>query len=99
LSLHLIVREEAESDIDSAFEWYEKQKPGLGTDFIRSVDEAMDSVQRDPELYPFVYRHARRALLHRFPYGVYYVIQGDYIEVVACAHFRRNPRRWQARVP
>jgi plasmid stabilization system protein ParE len=55
-------------------------------------------VQRDPELYQLVYRNARRVLLHTCPYAVFYIIQGDPVEVVACMHCRRNPRRWQARV-
>jgi toxin ParE1/3/4 len=98
LSLRLIVRAKTESDIESAFRWYEAQKPGLGADFIRSVDAALASVQREPELYQIVYRNARRVLLHSFPYAVFYIIQGDAVEVVACMHFRRNPRRWQSRV-
>ena len=64
MSLRLIVREKAESDIESAFRWYEEQRPGLGADFIRSVDAALASVQRDPELYQLVYRNARRVVLH-----------------------------------
>jgi toxin ParE1/3/4 len=58
LSLRLIVREKAESDIESAFRWYEEQRPGLGADFIRSVDAALASVQREPELHQLVYRNA-----------------------------------------
>lgn len=98
MSLRLIVRADAESDIESAFRWYEEQRPGLGADFIRSVNVALESVQREPGLYQVVYRNARRVLLHSFPYAVFYMIQGDAIEVVACMHFRRNPRRWQKRL-
>jgi toxin ParE1/3/4 len=98
LSRPLIVRAKAESDIESAYRWYEEQRPGLGADFIRSVDVALASVQRDPELYQLVYRNARRVVLQSFPYSVFYIIQDDAVEVVACMHFRRNPRRWQARV-
>ena len=98
MSRPLIVRAKAEADIESAFKWYEEQRPGLGADFIRSVDTALASVQREPELYQLVYRNARRVVLHSFPYAVFYIIQGEAAEVVACMHFRRNPRRWQARV-
>lgn len=72
--------------------------PGLGTDFIHSLDAALTSVQRDPHLCQVVYRNARRVLLHSFPYAVFYIVQGDAVEVVACMHFRRDPRRWQKRV-
>ena len=33
MSFRLIVRREAESDIDDALRWYEKEKPGLGKGF------------------------------------------------------------------
>lgn len=39
----LIVRREAEADIDQAFAWYESQRPGLGHDFLLCVEAAMDS--------------------------------------------------------
>lgn len=72
--------------------------PWPGADFIRSVDAALASVQRDPELHQIVYRDARRVVPHSFPDSVFYIIQGDAVEVVACMHFRRNPRRGQSRV-
>lgn len=50
-----------------------------------------------PEIFPVVHRQTRRALLRRFPYGLYYRIVDDQIVVVACMHGRRNPRRWQSR--
>lgn len=98
MSLPLIVREEAEADIESAFGWYEEQRPGLGAEFIASVDEAIEDIQEQPGLHPRIYRSARRVLLNRFPYAVYYLLQNDMIEVVACMHFRRHPRRWRERL-
>lgn len=44
-----------------------------------------------PAQYPAVYRDVRRALVHRFPYGVFYVPREDRIFVVACFHARRDP--------
>ncbi|HLM68258.1 MAG TPA: type II toxin-antitoxin system RelE/ParE family toxin [Longimicrobium sp.] len=96
--MHLIVRPEAEADIDAAFDWYEDQEPGLGAEFIRSVDAALASVERQPHAYPVIYRTARRALLRRFPYAVFYLVQNYAVEVVACMHFKRHPRRWRLRV-
>jgi plasmid stabilization system protein ParE len=51
----------------------------------------------NPELFPVVHRQTRRALLRRFPYGLYYRIVNDQIVVVACMHGRRDPRQWQSR--
>lgn len=37
MSYRLIIRPEAELDIRDAFEWYEAQTPGLGSEFIRAI--------------------------------------------------------------
>lgn len=39
MSYNLIIRPEAELDIQDAFEWYETQVPGLGSEFVRAVDK------------------------------------------------------------
>jgi hypothetical protein len=50
-----------------------------------------------PERYPVVRGEARRALLRRFPYAVFFVATPDLVSVLACMHARRDPRRWQER--
>lgn len=42
--LSLIVRPDAEADITDAAVWYETQSPGLGSEFIRSVDACLADV-------------------------------------------------------
>lgn len=92
----LIVRPEA--DIEEARHWYEERSPGLGAEFVRAVDACLASIERHPELYPKHHNRARRALLRRFPYAVFYVIQSESIDVAACFHTSRHPREWQSRL-
>jgi toxin ParE1/3/4 len=73
-------------------------EPGLGAEFVRAVDAVLASIMRDPELYPVAHRNARRVLLRRFPHAVYYLSFTDRVEVAACLHFRRHPRRWHSRL-
>ena len=94
----LVIRAEADADIEAAFQWYEEQNRGLGTEFLRAVEASLSSIERTPELYPLFYRRARRILLRRFPYAVYYVVTPSVLDVVACMHTRRNPRRWRWRL-
>jgi plasmid stabilization system protein ParE len=94
----LIVRAEAEADIEVAFRWYEEQSPGLGAEFLRAVDASLSGIEREPERNAAIYKQSRRVLLRRFPFAVHYVIQPKSIDVVACMHMRRHPRRWQRRV-
>jgi toxin ParE1/3/4 len=97
MMLPLIVREEAEADLADARKWYEQQRAGLGDEFILCVDAAFERIRRMPEVHPILYKDARRALVRRFPYGVFYRVEADYISVLAVMHNRRDPRRWQSR--
>jgi len=39
----------------------------------------------------------RRALVHRFPYGVLYVLERDRLLIIAVMHLHRQPGYWQNR--
>jgi plasmid stabilization system protein ParE len=95
--MQLVVRPAAAADLDDTFLWYEAQRPGLGHEFLAAVRTAFGSILSNPKLYGVVHRNTRRALLRRFPYGVFYRIYPDTIVVVACMHGRRDPKRWRSR--
>lgn len=95
--MQIVIRAAAAADIEDAFVWYEQQRSGLGSQFLELLDDALVAIQRAPQLHPVIHRNTRRALLRRFPYGIYYRIYPDLIVVVACMHGRRDPRRWQTR--
>jgi toxin ParE1/3/4 len=98
VSSRLVVRLSAEADIADAALWYEARARGLGADFLRAVDVALAEVERMPERFPVVHRQCRRALLRRFPFAVYYVLDNETISVVACMHAHRDPQAWGRRV-
>jgi len=93
----LIFRPEAEADVQSAYVWYESQRPGLGEAFMLSLDSTISGIQRLPELHPVIHKPLRRALLQRFPYAVFYLVESDRIVVAAVMHQRQDPGRWQDR--
>jgi toxin ParE1/3/4 len=92
------IRPEAEADIAAAYVYYEEASEGLGAEFLRAVEASLAIIERTPQLYAVVHREVRRALLWRFPYGIFYVIDGDTVVVLACFHARRDPAQWQRRV-
>jgi plasmid stabilization system protein ParE len=92
-----LVELEAATDLDDAFTWYERRLPGLGSEFTRAVRATFAAIQRQPESYARAHEEIRRAHVRRFPFAVYYVIEPEQIAVIAVAHTRRHPRRWQSR--
>ena len=93
----LVVRPLAAADIDEAFAWYEHRSIGLRLDFLRAVDECFAAVAAAPLHFPVVHRVVRRTLLRRFPYAVFFVVEGNRVTVLACSHTRRHTRRWRGR--
>ena len=98
MTYKIIVRPEAEREIQNAFDWYEEQSEGLGAEFLHAADACLSGVQRSPEAYQVMHGEIRRALLRRFPYAPFYLPQENTIIVLACFHVKRSPADWQRRV-
>jgi toxin ParE1/3/4 len=88
---------EAREDVLEAFRWYEKERRGLGKVFRASLNQTIQRIRRAPLASPVVYRGLRRALVDRFPYGVFYRVQFGTIMVVGVIHGHRDPSAWQRR--
>ena len=52
---------------------------------------------KNPRQFPIVYKNASRAVLRRFPYSLFFVMDGDELLVIACFHASRDPSHWQRR--
>lgn len=91
--MQLIIRPDAETDIAEGYEWYESQRPGLGAGFVAEVSAAIAAIQEMPLRFPLAVRRTHRAMLHRFPYGLFFVVNENCIIVVAVMRMTRNPRR------
>lgn len=84
-------------DLHEAAAWYEAEVKGLGRDFVRAVDEAINAAAQLPMRFPDVHRGVRRVLVKRFPYGVYFRVEQEQLIVFAIMHLHRDPARWQQR--
>ena|ERR671922_190828 len=93
----LLLAPEAQADLAEAFAWYEAQREGLGSEFLAEVALVLERIEQMPAAHAIIRGQTRRALVHRFPYGVFYVLDPDAIAVTAVMHGRRDPRRWQER--
>jgi plasmid stabilization system protein ParE len=94
----LILRPSAEAEFDAAFDYYEGRRSGLGAEFAENVQETFDRIIANPELYAIIKSDARRALVARFPYGIFYRVRASHIDVIAVFHHKRNPRIWERRL-
>jgi toxin ParE1/3/4 len=95
--MRLVLRLEAKGDLREAFNWYEERQPGLGRSFRASVESILSSIREHPAMYPRVDPSIRRAATDRFPFGIFYRIDGETIRVIAILHNARNPEHWRGR--
>ena len=93
----LVSEPRADLDIEAAFHWYENERPGLGLESLGELRAAYSRIARGPLGYQDLRSGIRRALLRRFPYAVYFAIDGDVVVVLAVLHVSRAPTEWQRR--
>ena len=88
------------AELEHSQAYYEKRAENLGVAFLDEVNSAIEMVREAPTVWPFWDRRRGipRYLVHRFPYGVIYRIQGQVIQVIAVMHLRRHPDYWKGRV-
>jgi toxin ParE1/3/4 len=90
VSWRVIIRPNAETDLTEAQAWYESQRTGLGDELLDEVRRAVNLLETDPERRPFYYRDFRRLLTRRFPYKLFYRVEGDRVIVFRILHAKRK---------
>ncbi|MDP3293923.1 MAG: type II toxin-antitoxin system RelE/ParE family toxin [Nevskia sp.] len=88
-SFRLVITDEAETDIDDAFRWYQEQA-GLGSDFLDALEERLRFIEHQPLALAEVSDGIRRSVVVRFPYHIYYMVNGRFIDILAVWHGSRD---------
>ena len=98
MTYEIQVRRAAELDIAEAQVWYESQQSGLGAEFRTEVSSVIARLTDTPLIYQILHRDVRRAIVHRFPYLVWYRVIGKTVVVLACTYAGRDPKYVRARL-
>ena len=97
MSLPVILRHEAEADIQVARDQLEAVRLGLGNQLLARVREVLARIETMSELHGRVWEDVRAARLKQFRYIVYFIVLADRIEVLAVLHGARDSSAWQSR--
>lgn len=87
MAAELIVLPKADQDSADACQWLERRDPGLGKEFLRSLEAAFETIAQSPEGFSRSLEDCRHHNLRRFPCGLFHDYVAD--EVVAYAVFHR----------
>ena len=88
----VVVLAEAAADVESSWEFYDRQDDGLGAYFVGCVLQDLHRLEALHGTHP-VHHGLMRMLSERFPFGIYYRETDDAIEVLAILDLRRDPER------
>jgi plasmid stabilization system protein ParE len=97
MSLPVILRHEAEVDVQEARDQLEAVRVGLGSQVLARVREVLARIEKMPELHGKVWQDVRAARLKQFQYIFYFIVLADRVEVLAVLHGARDPSSWQSR--
>jgi toxin ParE1/3/4 len=81
----------ADADIQTAYEFYEAFQSGRGEIFMRHLDVAFGQLRAFPEIAPLFHESYRRLLVHGFPYGIFYSLEGGRIIISGVMDLRQDP--------
>ena len=88
----LVFIEEIREEIASAYNWYEKQRTGLGDEFLDELDSAFNLLKSNPLYFSFIYKSRRRVILKRFPYKIVYEVLGTDIIIYSIRHSKQKDK-------
>jgi len=93
----VVFRPLARAELREARRWYEEQVPGLGLEFAKAVERAVEAVADYPLAFTEVEPEFRQCVMPRFPYSLIYRVRESTIVIVAVHHQRRDPDAWRGR--
>jgi len=95
----VVFHPEARTEVREAVAYYELRRFDLATAFGDEVEEKVWVIRQDPQRWAKAGSSgARKCLLKRFPYSIYYLDQDHRIWIVAVAHQKRRPYYWLDRI-
>lgn len=98
MTRHLVLSTLALADLAAARDWYNDLRPGLGDDLLLCIEHVLARIIETLGAFPEYLPDVRRAVVRRFPYGVFFRVRPSRIEVEALFHFRSDPARLPLRI-
>jgi toxin ParE1/3/4 len=90
--------DEAQSEFDDAFDYYEALSTNRGSDLIHDFDQTINRILEFPESGSKLSRRTRKAVLKKYPYNIIYLIHESVIYIVSFMHQKRDPDYWTDRI-
>ena len=96
--MRYVFHPEAFTEYAQAVQYYAEQRVEVAQAFIDAVEDAVYRIKESPTRWAVIDEDVRRCLTRKFPYGILYTIEQDYILILAVMYCsRREPGYWKSR--
>lgn len=91
--MKLLYTDRARADLETAFDWYERQQSGLGQDLLDNIEIALQQIASTPKAQPLYHDPIRGCLIRRFPFTLFYSIETEGLIIHSVFHHRLDTRK------
>ncbi|OKH27112.1 type II toxin-antitoxin system RelE/ParE family toxin [Chroogloeocystis siderophila] len=95
--MRYVFHPEALNEYAEAVRYYTEQRVEIAQAFINVIEDTVYRIRVSPTRYAKIDEDVRRCMVRKFPYGVLYTIEQDYILILAVMHYSREPGYWKSR--
>ena len=82
----------AERGITDAVQWYRSKSPTAADLFTSIVFDSLETLSHSPLSWAKISdKGLRKFVLPRYPYSLFFTVQGSTVKIMAVAHHRRAP--------
>ena len=89
--MRLRYTDRARDDLEWTFAWYERQRRGLGFEFLDCIEAALQNIIHNPQMYQVKYSCFRGCPTRRFPFMIFYSVEAFEIVVHSIFDSRQDP--------
>ncbi len=91
-----------EAEIEAAGDYYDAERPGLGSKFLDAIEDALRRLMERPAAHGPASgtnpdEEIRHVAVWRFPYRMVFQEREADLLILACMHVRREPGYWRNR--
>jgi toxin ParE1/3/4 len=95
--MRYVFHPEALTEYSEAVQYYTGQRVKVAQAFINAIEDTIYQIKESPTRYAEIDDEVRRCMARRFPYGILYTVEPEYILILAVMHCSREPGYWKSR--
>lgn len=92
MKFQIVYKPLAQIEVAEAYAWYAQPDINMGIAFLAELERVDGFLSQNPFLYPCIEDEIRRVNLARFPYSLFYIIDGKIVNILSCFHQHRDPK-------